>query len=64
MDLDLAEMDIKKALEIEPDNRYAFVLKCGQLEYTVNILSSKETTLIYGISLYLLTTVGWILSGM
>jgi len=25
VDLDLAEMDIKKALEIEPENRYAFV---------------------------------------
>ena len=35
VDLDLAEMDIKKALEIEPNNRYAFVLKCDQLEYII-----------------------------
>ena len=62
VDLDLAEMDIKKALEIEPNNRYAFVLKCDQLEYIYFI--SKETTLIYGISLFVLTTVGWILPGM
>ena len=39
VDLDLAEMDIKKALEIEPDNRYALVfLVCHpQLAYAFKI---------------------------
>lgn len=33
VDLDLAEMDIKKALEIDPDNRYALVL-CSHVVHT------------------------------
>lgn len=35
VDLDLAEMDIKKALEIEPDNRYAPQLVYAIILYTL-----------------------------
>jgi hypothetical protein len=39
--LDLAEMDIKKALEIDPDNRYAFGLM-----YDLQVIYAMITNLV------------------
>lgn len=45
VDLDLAEMDIKKALEIEPENRYVLVPSVINLNICSYIHSYIETTL-------------------